>query len=82
MPQRITPVKVMSVSQDGECHLTITLELNINLTANGEIGASLQAQGDKPALKQTTKDDDEVELTVPDFISGMKLDFGKNVGVK
>jgi hypothetical protein len=79
MPQRITPVKVMSVSQNGECHLTITLELNINLTANGEIGASLQAQGEKPMKARPIQEDDDVELTVPDFVSGMKLDFGKQV---
>jgi hypothetical protein len=79
MPQRITPVKVMSVSQDGECHLTITLELNINLTANGEIGASLQAQSEKPSKSRPIQEDDDVELTIPDFVSGMKLDFGKQV---
>ncbi len=77
MPQRITPVKVMSVSKDGECHLTITLELNINLTTGGEVGASLAAVGEK--LKRQIQEDDDVELTVPDFISGMKLDFGKTV---
>ncbi len=74
MVQRISPIKVMTVSQDGECHLTITLELNINLNANGEIGASLQALAEKPVLKE-----DDPIFTIPDFVSGLKVDFGKKV---
>lgn len=77
MPQRITPVKVMSVSKDGECHLTITLELNINLTTGGEVNASLAALSEKS--KNMVQEDDDVELTIPDFLSGMKLEFGKSV---
>jgi hypothetical protein len=33
MAQRITPTKVVTVTKDGECHLVITLELNINLNS-------------------------------------------------
>ena len=77
MVQRINPIKVMTVSQDGECHLTITLELNINLNANGEIGASLQSLAEKPIQKE--KDDEDPMLTIPDFVSGLKVDFGKKV---
>lgn len=76
MAQRITPVKMITVSKEGECHLTITLELNINLSANGEIGASLQGVAEK--AKAVEKEDDPL-FTVPDFLSGLKVDFGKNV---
>lgn len=65
------------MSKDGECHLTITLELNINLTTGGEVNASLAALSEKS--KNMVQEDDDVELTIPDFLSGMKLEFGKSV---
>lgn len=76
MAQRISPVRIMSVSKDGECHLTITLELNINLNANGEVGASLQGVAEK--IAKVEKEEDPL-FTVPDFVGGLKVNFGKTI---
>lgn len=75
MASKITPTKVVTVTKDGECHLVITLELNINLNSVGDNGnrvtASIQSH-DRADI-----DDDNVEFTIPDFSSGQMLDFGK-----
>jgi hypothetical protein len=72
MVQRISPSKIVTVTKDGECHLVITLELNINLMANGQIGATLVGNENMQMPKE-----DVFEYSIPDFTSGMKLDFGK-----
>ena len=77
MAQRITPVKMITVSKEGECHLTITLELNINLSANGEVGASLQGVAEK--AKVVENEDEEPLFTVHDFLGGLKVNFGIDV---
>lgn len=66
---------MVTVTKDGECHLTITLELNINLGTNGEVGASLQALSDKKP-EAVEKDEDPL-FTIPDFVGGLKVNFGK-----
>lgn len=60
------------VTKDGECHLTITLELNINLNSDG-VTASVQSVK-SPNMED---DDDKVIFEVPDFTSGNTIDFGK-----
>jgi hypothetical protein len=77
MPQRITPVtKTRVITQDGEVHMTIELELTLNLNINGtgEVVASAT-----PNVKVIKEDDDKVELQIPDFTSGPKLDFGQKI---
>lgn len=77
MVQRIAPVKVMTVTQNGECHLTITLELNINLNSNGEVSASAVSETEVP--KKIVEKEKEPALEIPDFASGLKVNFGKKV---
>lgn len=72
MAQIISPVKMMTVTQDGECHLTITLELNINVNSSGDVVASL-------AQTPIPKKVEETDLEIPDFLSGKKVTFGKKV---
>jgi hypothetical protein len=75
MAQRITPTKVVTVTKDGECHLVITLELNINLNSvnsGGEaVSASIQSH-DRASVEE-----DNVDFTIPDFSSGGTFNFGK-----
>jgi hypothetical protein len=66
MVQRITPVKTQMVTQDGECHVTITLELNINV--NGEVSAQAV-----PVVEEKRAEPDKVELVIPDFSSGQTM---------
>lgn len=75
MGQLITPTKVVTVTKDGECHLTITLELNINLNSLGDGGEKVSA-----SLRSADKmevEDDNVDFMIPDFSSGQSLKFGK-----
>jgi len=75
MAQRITPTRVVTVTKEGECHLIITLELNINLNAQngvGNVSASVQS------LDRAEVEEDNVEFTMPDFTSTKLVDFGKD----
>lgn len=76
MAQRMTPTKVVTVTKDGECHLVITLELNINLNSIGGDGKAISAS--IRSLDRAEVDDDNIEFTIPDFSSGKVLNFGKN----
>lgn len=72
MSHRFTPTKVVTVTKDGECHLVITLELNINLNAQegvGNVSASLKS-ADRCDVENS-------QFIIPDFSSGTTLDFGK-----
>lgn len=78
MPQRITPTTRV-VTKDGECHLIITLELDINVNVNGQVNAQSSATPVEEPKSPFEKDYDKVEFTIPDFQPGMKLNFGKEV---
>lgn len=71
MAQRISPTRIVTVTENGECHLIITMELNINLNTNGDLSASLQSVA-KPQMNKEDVNDD-VEYTIPDFVSGLKV---------
>jgi len=73
MAHKIKPTQVVTVTKDGECHLVITLELNININGAGGVSASVQS------LDRAEVDDDNVEFTIPDFssFSNKVVDFGK-----
>lgn len=70
MVQRLDPIKTQMVTKDGECHLTITLELNINV--NGEVG-TVQATAVKQDKPVETVVEKRPEFIVPDFTSGPRL---------
>lgn len=70
MPKLYKPssTKVIVTPKDGEIEIT----LNINISVDGSVTATT----DNGSV--SVKDQEEkVELMVPDFLSGMKLDFGK-----
>jgi len=71
MVQRISPVKtqVRIVPRDGE--LVITLDINIS------VDGKVQATADN-ATNVTVEDEDHVDHMIPEFVSGLKLDFGKD----
>lgn len=73
MVQRIEPVKTIVVSKDGECKVTIELELNINLNSDG---LSIQSEV-KPHIEKEKKDFDKVDYIIPDLSSGFTVDLGK-----
>ena len=71
MANRISPQSVKVITQDGEVHVLITLELNINLNSN-EI--QTVASSEKTEIKKE-KESDIWEL--PDFGNSPKINFGK-----
>jgi hypothetical protein len=71
MVQLIRPSEVRVQTHQGECQVTIVLELNINLTTDG---ASI---GHKVREAPPKEDNDKVEWAIPDFIPSKKINFGK-----
>jgi hypothetical protein len=70
MSQLIKPTtKVKIVPRDGELEIT----LNINITVDGKVTASAE-NAEVSILKEK---EEKTERIIPDFFSGMKLDFGK-----
>ena len=78
MPQRITPNKVITVTKDGECHVMITLDLNINITTNGQAEVSPSNNNNDEKKKPQ---EDETQWEIPDFgtFNSNMLNFGKDV---
>lgn len=77
MPQLIKPSDVKVVTKDGEVKVSITLDLNINLTNLLE-GMSLPStQSAKKENNSIAENlDDKVVWAIPDF-SSEKINFGK-----
>lgn len=73
MPQLIKPNEVKVVTKNGECQVSIILELNINL--NGD-GVAVSAQSIKPETKEKSKPN-SFDWEVPDFEASPKIQFGK-----
>lgn len=66
MPQLMQPSKIKIIPKDGEIEIT----LNIHITVDGKVIAS--ADNAKVDMVE-----EKSELMIPDFLSGLKLDFGK-----
>jgi len=70
MVQVIKPHEVKVITQQGECTVSIVLELNINLNAEG-----LKAVA-RTATDQPPPQEGEVEWAIPEFTT-TKIKFGK-----
>lgn len=81
MPQRTGLSTVQTVTKEGECHLFITLDLNITLNTDGSLRTTVAEEaGTKKEPKSTPMPDmDKLVYEIPDFENGMKLDFGKDI---
>lgn len=75
MPQyNHSTTKVKIVPRDGELEIT----LNINITLNGELtGNTGQSANNLVAQVNTVKETKETSPLLPDFTSGVSLNFGK-----
>lgn len=73
MPQIIRPQsKIKIVPREGELEIT----LNINITVDGKIMAS----ANHADVEVCEEEDEKAPHIIPDFLSGMKLNFGKDEG--
>lgn len=71
MPQLIKPAtKIKVVPKDGEIEIT----LNINITVDGQVVAT----ADKANV--VLEKEETAPHIIPDFFSGVKLNFGKKEG--
>jgi hypothetical protein len=78
LAQLLKPNNVKVVTKDGEMHVTISLELTINLNSdNLKVTASpsyVVPQAEQKAKKQV---DDNPMWEIPDFAPMPKVEFGK-----
>lgn len=72
MPALIKPGSVKVITQDGEVHVLITLELNINLNSDGLTSLDVNTE----TQKATEKKIDDTAWAIPDFESS-SIEFGK-----
>lgn len=77
MPQLIRPASVRVVPADGELEITLNINITIdgNLTATADNARSVSVQ--QVETKKEEEPEDKVQHAIPDFFSGLKLDFGK-----
>lgn len=72
MPSLIRPGSVKVVTQDGEIHVAISLELNINLNTDGVIRVTAETE----AKKESAEKAENTAWAIPDF-TPTRIDFGK-----
>lgn len=73
MVQLIKPNEVKVVTKDGECKISLTIDLNINLnTAGVSVGAQV-SKLDSPQQQEKEK----THWEIPDFGAMPKVNFGK-----
>lgn len=73
MPQLIKPGSVKILTQDGEIQVSISLELTINLNADG-----LKVDAQTTEVKAQKVEEKSSEWLIPDFGPSQKINFGKN----
>ena len=78
MPQLLKSPVTKVITKDGECEITLCIELTINLNGDLNSGAAIAATSVK--TKQDEPDDDSEDSTwaIPDF-NTQKIKFGKKV---
>ena len=59
-------------TKDGECHVTISLDLNINISADD---IKIAAQTEEIAKKE--KEGEDFKWAIPEFGTQQKIKFGK-----
>jgi len=74
MAKLFKPLETKIVTKDGECYVNIALELTIKLDSDGIV-----LTGAATKQKAQENDDDKVNFAIPDFSSGKKLKFGKEI---
>lgn len=76
MVQRLSGQQVKVITKDGECHITLDININIEDIKVALEGFQAGALGQKAKIEEEEKDDFKWEI--PDFGSGEIIDFGKN----
>lgn len=74
MAQLIKSSDIKVITKDGECKLSISIDLNINLNT---LGVAVNAQTVKVGDEKEEKKKDDVAWQIPDFANVPKLNFGK-----
>jgi hypothetical protein len=76
---RPTSTTIKVAPKEGELEITV----NINITIDGQIsattdGSQIMIQSNKPEKNEKKEENDDKKYLVPDFASGLKLNFGKD----
>lgn len=79
MASLIKPGSVKLVTKDGEIQVSLTIDLNLNINADGSLGPSRaetsQVNEESKVQSQNTKE--KFEWAIPDFEDAPKINFGK-----
>ncbi len=73
MPQLIKPNEVKVVTKDGECQISVVLEININLNSDN---VTISTQSIKQEKQEKPKSNN-FDWEVPNFEASPKIQFGK-----
>ena len=68
MGQLLKPQQVKVITKDGECQVSISLELTINLNTDGLVVSQAK---ERHGIK------DDTQWAIPDFTPSAKINFGK-----
>jgi hypothetical protein len=77
MVQIIKPGTTKVITKDGECEITISIELNINLNQSGITVSAQSVQAEAKEIKQEVKEPESTNWAIPDFSNLKKVQFGK-----
>ena len=72
LPQLIKPNEVKVITKNGECQVSIVLELNINLNGDSTVVSAQSVKQEKEKSKSSG-----FNWEVPDFEASPKIQFGK-----
>jgi hypothetical protein len=73
LAQLIKSSDIKVVTKEGECKLSITIDLNLNLNSSGiQVGANVVEKSGEVAKKE-----EKTAWEIPDFTTMPKLNFGK-----
>lgn len=81
MASLIKPGSVKILTKDGEVHVSLTIDLNLNLNAEGiSTGAEVRYvknESDTSNSSNVAKKEEKFEWAIPDFEEAPKINFGK-----
>jgi hypothetical protein len=81
MPQVLSKPLTKVVTKDGECTVTIALELTINLNTEGVVGVVAKSeQVQSQASPAAPQKEESMDWMLPDLKGIEKIKFGKIVG--
>jgi hypothetical protein len=79
MPQLFKKSYVRVEGEGGECHVHVTLDLNITLKTDGSLDVQAKARPtvEGSQVEEVQEETNETAWVVPAFTGGKRINFGK-----